>query len=96
MSTFYVTKVRKETTTGSDPHRHIIGVITDTNYYYTNQQVVDSIDAGNDWYTFVPGEPLAKIKKLAYCPRTSCYHKPYLTTAPDHTTKNNLDNLPEG
>jgi hypothetical protein len=99
MATYYVTKVRKEnsTGTGGTPHEHIVGVITDSGVYYKNQQVADSIDAGNEWYTQVPGEPNAKIKKLARCSHASgCSHKPYLTTEPDHTKKNNLENLPRG
>lgn len=36
------------------------------------------------------------IKVKGYCPQKVCYHKPYLTTAPDHTTKNNLESLPRG
>jgi hypothetical protein len=96
MSTYYVTRVRKETTTGKDAHEHIIGVVTNDNIYYTNLEVVNSIHAGNEWYTLVQGEPLAKIKELTYCPHAACYHKPYLTTHPDHTTRNNLENLPRG
>jgi hypothetical protein len=99
MAKYYVTKVRKETGTGTGgtTHKHIVGVITDSGALYKNQQVVDSIDAGNEWYTRVPGEPDAKITKLARCDRAAgCSHKPYLTTAPDHSKKNNLEALPEG
>jgi len=98
MATYYVTKVRKESVknTKGESHKHIVGVKRDNDAYSTNQQVIDSIKEGNRWYTKVSGEPNAEIKDLAYCPNASCYHKPYLTTAPDHTTKNNLENLPEG
>lgn len=97
MATYNVTKVRKEKVTieGSS-HEHIIGVVTDAGNYCTNKSVVDSINAGNTWQTSVPGEPKAKIREQTYCPKASCFHKPYLTTYPDHSEKNNLENLPRG
>jgi hypothetical protein len=97
MATYYVTKVRKETVTKDGAsHRHLIGVQTGDGSYYTNQQVVDSIAATNDWYTDVFGQPKARIKKLEYCPDRSCMHKPYITTEADKTANNNLENMPEG
>lgn len=97
MSTYNVTKVRKEKVTKEgQSHEHIIGVITESDVYYKNQEVVDSINANNEWYTKVAGEPKAKIRKKDYCPHSTCLHKPYLTTEPDHSTKNNLENLPRG
>jgi hypothetical protein len=36
----------------------------------------------------------ARIKKISFCPRAGCYVSPYITTAPDYSTANNLDNLP--
>jgi len=99
MAKYYVTKVRRETGTGTGgkTHEHIVGVIRDSGAFQKNQQVVDSIDAGNDWYTRVPGEPDARIKKKSHCDiAAGCSHKPYLTTAPDHSKKNNLEALPEG
>ncbi len=94
----YLTKMRKETVRNNagSSHEHIIGVITNPGAYYTNLDVVDSITALGDWYTSVEGQPKAKIRPLAYCPKADCYHKPYLTTDPDHTVKNNLENLPRG
>lgn len=94
MATYDVVKVRKES--AADGHRHIIGVIVAGGAYSTNRTVVDSIKAGNTWQTSVAGEPKAKIKESNSCTRSGCSHKPYLTTAPDHSTKNNLENLPEG
>ncbi|XYH94656.1 DUF3892 domain-containing protein [Sorangium sp. So ce1128] len=98
MGTYYVTKVRKQTVTNKDgtSHEHIVGVVTNIGIFYTNKAVVDSIDAGHDWYTEVDKEPRAKIKKLKSCSRSGCTHSPYLTTNPDHTTRNNLENLPRG
>ncbi|WP_437596888.1 DUF3892 domain-containing protein [Sorangium sp. So ce590] len=98
MSTYYVTKIRKQSVTNKDgnTHEHIIGVVTKTEAFYTNKEVVDSLDEGHEWYTEVKNEPKAKIKKRGHCPKSNCGHKPYLTTDPDHTTKNNLENLPRG
>jgi hypothetical protein len=99
MGQYYVTKVRRETSTdkGVTTHKHIVGVVRDSGVFKTNQQVVDSIAGGDEWYTRVPGEPDAKIEKLSLCNRaTGCTHKPYLTTAADRSKKNNLEALPEG
>ncbi|WP_081427017.1 DUF3892 domain-containing protein [Sorangium cellulosum] len=98
MATYYVTKVRKQSVTNKDgsTHEHIIGVVTKIGIFYTNKEVVDSLDENNEWYTEVEKEPKAKINKKGYCPKSDCYHNPYLTTDPDHTTKNNLENLPRG
>ena len=98
MATYNVTKVDMQwsTNAGSKNHEHIVGVKTGAGVYYSNQEVVDSIKAGNTWQTSVEGEPKATIKEYqhTYCPEPKCLHKPYLTTAPDHSKKNNLDNLP--
>jgi hypothetical protein len=51
------------------------------------------IDAGEDWKTYGGGRS-AQIRKISYCPAPGCYLTPYITTSPDHTTENNLDNLP--
>lgn len=87
-----VTKVRKETSSDGT-HRHIAGVCTEGGTYYTRKEVVDGIDAGQVWVTSAGGKT-ARIKKLTYCPAPACYATPYITTAPDHTTQNNLENLP--
>lgn len=97
MATFYVEKVRKEYAgKDDDRHEHIIGVLVGDGTYYTNAEVETSLNAGNVWYTYVPKEPSATIQVKSYCPQWVCYHKPYLTTEADHTTKNNLENLPRG
>lgn len=87
-----VTKVRKETSSDGT-HHHIEGVCTEGGTYYTRKQVVDGIDGGQAWETSGGGKT-ARIKKLTYCPASGCYATPYITTAPDHTTQNNLENLP--
>lgn len=87
-----VTRVRKERS-ADGTHKHIAGVCTTDNYYYTRAQVVAGLDAGASWQTSGGGR-YARIKKTASCPHGSCPLTPYITTAPDHTTQNNLDNLP--
>ncbi|MFZ5479079.1 MAG: DUF3892 domain-containing protein [Myxococcota bacterium] len=97
MSSYYAKKVRKEKAgSGNNSHEHIVGVLTGDGVFHSNKAVTDSIDNGNDWYTEVSGEPKAKIRKVSYCPQSACLHSPYLTTHPDHTEKNNLENLPRG
>jgi hypothetical protein len=61
---FHLTEALGVLKNGSS-HEHIIGVITDTGSFNTKQQVVNSINAGNDWRTSVPGEPKASIKECA-------------------------------
>lgn len=87
-----VTKVKKETAPDGS-HRHIEGVCTTDGVHHTRAQVVASINVGNVWRTSAGGTS-AVIKPLPYCPNPTCYAKPYITTAPDHTTTNNLENLP--
>ena len=87
-----VTKVRKETSTDGT-HRHLEGVCTIDETHYSRGQVVASINAGEDWYTSAGGHQ-ARIKPMTYCPAPACRAQPYITTAPDHTTVNNLENLP--
>jgi hypothetical protein len=88
-----VTKVRKEVS-ADGTHRHIEGVCTTSGTHYTRKEVVDGITRGQDWHTSAGGKT-AKIKKVTSCPAPACYATPYITTAPDHTTENNLENLPE-
>src|SRR6266850_59597 len=97
MATYDVTKVRKEKVTkDGKSHEHIIGVKTSADAYSPNQEVVNSMNSGSVWQTSVPGEPKARIREKRFCPHEKCLHAPYLTTEPDHTTKNNLENLPRG
>jgi hypothetical protein len=91
MSTFTVTKVRKELS-DDGTHEHIEGVCTGDGTHYTRGEVVDSINAGNIWKTSADGYE-AVIEPVAFCPRASCYAKPYIRTNPDSTTKDNLENL---
>jgi hypothetical protein len=85
-----VIKVRKQLGVG---HEHIIGVITEAEGFFTNRTVVDAVRRGEDWYT-LEADKKARIRELTTCPR--CTYAPYVTTEPDNTTKNNLENLPRG
>ncbi len=71
---------------------HIAGVCSELGYS-SRQQVVAGLDRGEHWRTVGRGQ-YATIKKLSYCPAAACYVGPYITTSPDHTHANNLDNLP--
>ena len=87
-----VTKVRKERA-DDGTHEHIEGVCTRDGTHFTRGYVARRIDAGEAWYSEGGGRQ-ARIKKINYCPRPACPASPYITTAPDHTTENNLENLP--
>jgi hypothetical protein len=87
-----VTKVRKESSQDGT-HEHIAGVCSEGGTYYTRKEVTDGLDRGESWQTSGGGNT-AKIRKITYCPVDACLLSPYITTDPDHTTSNNLDNLP--
>ncbi len=91
---YTVVRVRKEWS-ADHSHRHIEGVLTASNAYYSCQDVALSIDAGDDWNTNVDGYS-ARISVQGYCPNPTCLAKPYLKTDPDSFNLDNLENLPEG
>jgi hypothetical protein len=94
MSTYYTDKVHKSWN-ASGTHQHIDFVCQETSEtHWTPSEVVASIDAGNVWRTRGADGSSAVIHKLTYCPAAECLISPYITTNPDHTTANNLDNLP--
>lgn len=86
------TKVRKEMSADGS-HEHVEGLCTVFGTYVTRAYVAGRIDVGEDWYSSAAGRS-ARIRRLARCPRAGCPTSPYLTTAPDHTAANNLENLP--
>lgn len=94
MASYTVTKVRKEWSANRD-HRHIEGVITNAGVHYTRAEVVRSLQAGSSWETSCDGYRAA-IRSVNHCPKSGCAASPYITTNPDSTTKDNLENLPEG
>jgi hypothetical protein len=85
-------KVRKETSADGS-HRHIEGVCTADGTHYTRAQVAADIDRGVAWSSS-GGGATATVRKITYCPAAACMATPYITTSPDYTTKNNLDDLP--
>ena len=87
-----VTHVRKEPSK-SGSHEHIVGVGSAAGTYYTREQVLGGLALNEDWHTSAGGAT-AKIRKVEYCPHPGCSVGPYLSTAPDHTFLNNLENLP--
>jgi len=88
------TKVRKEWSQSPRLHEHIEGVCTADGTHYTRAAVVAGIRRGESWVTSGGGST-ARIRELARCSaEAGCPATPYITTAPDHTTANNLENLP--
>ena len=90
---YVVTNVRKEWSNQGTRHEHIEGVCTSGGAHYTRRQVVDSIRAGNQWVTSAGGRE-ATIREVSYCPVGSCMAAPYITTRPDSSKDDNLENLP--
>jgi hypothetical protein len=93
MTTYIVTKVRKESSSDGT-HRHIEGVCTDGGVHYTRKAVVDSINDGNVWKTKADDYE-AVIEPIEKCPKANCDATPYIRTNPDSTKKDNLENLDE-
>ena len=89
---FIVTGTQKEVAPDRY-HMHIKAVCVRTGQSYTRAQVVASIATGEKWYTLGKDGTYAEIKLLGKCPVAGCTEVPYLTTRPDHSTANNLDNL---
>jgi hypothetical protein len=85
-------RVRKETSEDGS-HRHIEGVCTADGTHYTRAQVAGDVQRGVQWLSSGGGATVA-IRVIRFCPATGCLASPYITTAPDSTTSNNLDNLP--
>jgi hypothetical protein len=89
---YNVTKVRKERANGGT-HEHIEGVCIATGNHYTRAQVVASINNGDIWTTSAGGRS-AVIRPITYCPASGCLASPYITTRPDTSKDDNLENLP--
>jgi len=94
MSTYYTNAVHKVWSVNAS-HQHIEFVCQEgSGTHWTPGEVITSIAAGHVWRTHGKDGSSAIIKPLQYCPAPGCLTKPYITTSPDHTTANNLDNLP--
>lgn len=74
-------------------HEHIVGVITEAQVFCANRTIVAAVERGEEWYT-LEADRKARIRPLTTCPL--CAYAPYVTTEPEHTTKNNIENLPRG
>lgn len=90
-TTHVVTHVRKELSPDGT-HEHIAGVCTEDGTFYTRQQVVDGIRAGETWRTSSAGYE-AEIEPIVYCPQPNCLATPYIRTHPYSTRKDNIENL---
>jgi hypothetical protein len=88
-----VTKVRKEWSDQGGRHEHIEGVCTTSGAHYTRRQVLDSIHAGDSWVTSAQGRD-AVIRPISECHAPGCHAAPYITTRPDNSKDDNLENLP--
>lgn len=94
MSTYYANKVHKSWN-ASGTHQHIdFACEENSGTHWTPSEVVASIALGNVWRTRGADGSTAVIHRLPACSVAGCPISPYITTRPDHTTANNLDNLP--
>lgn len=89
MAAYTINAVRKEPAAVPVAHQHIAAVRLTNGSTLTRAQVIAHINAG-DTFTTV-GDPQGRVYVHA-CPY--CHSGDYITTHPDGTTTNNLDNLP--
>lgn len=89
MASYTINAVRKEPAAVPVVHQHIAAVRLSSSQSLTRAQVISCIRAG-DTFTTV-GNPPGRVYVHA-CPY--CHSGDYITTHPDNTTTNNLDNLP--
>lgn len=90
MATYLITKVHKEPVHAPYTHQHIAKVELSDGTRYTRQQIIDRINAGDSFYTYYQGQTAWVYVRS--CP--SCLTRNQITTTPDGTVGNNLDNLP--
>ncbi len=87
-----VHRVRREPSV-SGSHTHIAGVCA-ADGYVSRADLVASLHRSEVWWTEADGRR-ARIRTVAHCHVPGCSLTPYVTTAPDHTRANNLENLPD-
>jgi hypothetical protein len=87
-----VTRVRKELS-ADGTHWHVEGVCTQDGNHHPKAVVAASIDGGEAWFAS-DGDSTVMIRTIVSCPMPPCSASPYLTTSPDHSATNNLENLP--
>jgi Protein of unknown function (DUF3892) len=93
MATYIVDRVHK-VWSADHSHQHIESVCLIGGGHVSRTRVVASVDAGEEWRTRGRDGSSARIRTRAFCPHPTCYERWYITTDPDHTPANNLDNLP--
>lgn len=89
MASYTINAVRKEPAAAPIVHQHIAAIRTTTGQTMSRAEVIRKISL-RDTFTTV-GNPRGRIY-VHPCPY--CHSGDYITTHPDHTTTNNLDNLP--
>jgi hypothetical protein len=96
MASYKVTRVRKERPALNPDHEHLVGVLTGDGAYHTVQEVVASIERGDQWFTSLPGEQDAAILVEDSCRHGWCMHRPYLSSAGNDTLATDLEKMPRG
>lgn len=89
MASYTINAVRKEPVAAPVSHQHIASVRLTDGSTLTRAQVIQKINGGDTFTT--SGYPAGRVY-VHNCPR--CGTGDYITTHPDATTTNNLDNLP--
>jgi len=89
MASYTINAVRKQPVAAPVSHQHISEVRTTGGSTFTRAQVIQKLRAGDTFTT--TGNPQGRVYEHN-CPR--CGSGDYITTHPDSTTTNNLDNLP--
>lgn len=84
--------VRREASV-SGSHSHVAGVCTDSGAYLSRAELLTALDGGELWFTEADGRR-ARIRTTRHCHAPGCSLTPYVTTEPDHTVANDLENLP--
>ncbi len=88
-----VRRIRREASV-SGSHAHIAGVCTDSGDFMTRVELIVALDRGEIWWAETHGRQV-RIRKVMHCDVPGCSLSPYVTTATENTTRNNLENLQE-
>jgi hypothetical protein len=85
-----IVRVRKVSSFAGGYHEHIGAVQLSTGQVLSVNDVIAAIRNGTGFYTMAGGS-----QARVYVPHCHRCRTPYITTSPDGTTANNLDNLPK-
>lgn len=85
-----ITRVHMVASSTGGYHEHIGAVELSTGQRLSREAVITEIRRGVVFYTMVNGQ-----QARVYAPNCHRCRAPYITTSPDGTTANNLDNLPK-